>query len=97
MAGIEIAKKSDLAKVEDGLDSISVQVSEKADEDHNHDGTYQPIGDYAASNHTHAYSEITGTPTIPPDVSDEVNALRTELDELRGIVEGLQNPSEPTE
>lgn len=97
MAGIEIAKKSDLADIEDNLNAIGEQVNAKADVNHNHNGIYQPVGSYATENHTHSYGEITGAPTIPPDVSAEVSALRTELDELRGIVESLQNPDEPTE
>lgn len=62
--------------------------------DHNHDGVYQPAGNYATSSHTHTFSEITGVPNIPPDLSSEVTALRNELDILKDIVEGLQSSDE---
>ncbi len=97
MVDIRIAKKEDLEEIKDDLSAVSSAVSQKADAGHNHDGIYQPTGDYAASNHTHTYSEINGLPNIPPDVSDEVAALRTELDVLKGVVEGLQRPDDPVE
>lgn len=59
MADIEIAKKEDLDR--------------KADIDHNHDGVYQPVGDYAISSHDHDYSEINNTPNIPTSTSELAN------------------------
>lgn len=73
MAGIEIAKKSDLDK--------------KADENHNHDGKYQPVGDYADKNHTHSYKDLTDKPTIP---SVDGLAKQSDLDVLTGRISALE-------
>lgn len=50
---------SAITGLEDALDS-------KAEADHNHDGVYQPVGDYADKVHKHTVSDITDFPTSLP-------------------------------
>ncbi|PAV30182.1 hypothetical protein CIL05_06860 [Virgibacillus profundi] len=69
MADIQIAKQSDL----DGKANVSHSHNEYASADHNHDDTYQPVGSYADTSHTHAYGDLTSKPTIPSSTNDLSN------------------------
>ncbi|MFD1444273.1 phage tail fiber repeat family protein [Thermoactinomyces vulgaris] len=70
-----------------GLQSI---LDGKASANHNHDGVYQPVGDYAEASHTHAISDIPGlqsaldsklTATKAAAVADSSGATDTVLEE----------------
>lgn len=44
---------------------------------HNHDGDYQPVGNYAPESHTHSISDVSG--------------LQTEIEELKSRLDALEN------
>lgn len=82
MAEIRIVKHEELEAVQKQIPDTS------------NFATKTEVNKKADSNHTHAYSDLSGTPTIPADMSAEVAALRAELDELKGIVEGMTGTPE---
>lgn len=68
---IENIDLSDYATKEDLNNSISGN--------HNHDGIYQPIGDYAESSHTHSEYATISSPTFTGNVTADNLTVTTKL------------------
>ncbi|MBM7598103.1 hypothetical protein JOC34_000460 [Virgibacillus halotolerans] len=84
MAGIEIAKKSDLEGFVDG-DYVDGKLAEV---DTDISALTDLVGQKADDSHTHSYNDLTNTPSIP-DVSGLATA--TSVDDLAGKVADKAN------
>lgn len=66
----ELGPDEETASRIEAIEAKEASWDSKAAGDHNHAGVYQPVGDYANSNHTHSYNNLTDKPTIPEAYND---------------------------
>lgn len=75
---------------------LALKLNNKSDKTHKHDGTYQPIGDYANATHMHYESEIVNLDRYTKEETDQriaeiIGTAPENLDTLQELADALNN------